>query len=119
MYYNDGPEMDENLRITKCPRCENEIFDEDAEFCQICGLSLYNKCVRAEIHDEEGNFVGYGQEHRNKGNARFCKICGAKTTYNVEGILKDYVTVLAEIRSISSENDKGFSSQIDDDDIPF
>ncbi len=107
MFYNDGPEMDENLRITKCPRCANEIFDDDAEFCQVCGLSLFNYCIGQPIYDDYGNLEGHGEVHKNKGNARFCKYCGTETVYTQEGILREFHVVLEEARQKSI------------DDIPF
>lgn len=90
MIYNDGPEMDENLRITKCPRCGNTEFDDDAEYCQICGLPLYNYCLGEEIYSATGNYEGTGPRHKNLGNARFCKHCGARTEYLEQSILKHY-----------------------------
>ena len=30
----------EELRMNKCPRCENEKLVENQNFCQICGLKL-------------------------------------------------------------------------------
>lgn len=98
MYYNDGPEMDENMRITKCPRCSNEVFDEDADYCQICGLPLYNYCLGEPIYDDYGNIDDRGPRHKNKGNARFCKYCGCETTYLDEGVLKKYNVVLEAAR---------------------
>ena len=32
MIYNDGFSMDENLRVTQCPKCGNEQFSEDASW---------------------------------------------------------------------------------------
>ena len=29
MIYNDGFQMDDNLRVTKCPKCGNEQFDDE------------------------------------------------------------------------------------------
>ena len=107
MFYNDGPEMDENMRIIRCPRCGNEIFDDDAEYCQICGLALYNYCVGQLIYDDFGNVEGRDKQHKNKGNARYCKYCGAETTYVQEGILRDFHVVIEE------------AQQKEIDDIPF
>ena len=33
-------------------------------------------------------------EHRNKSNARFCRICGLPTTYNQQNILQPYSVLL-------------------------
>ena len=85
MIYNDGVPMDENFRVKYCPRCRNQEIDFDSEFCQICGLSLYNVCM--------GDWNEDVPEHKNKSNARFCRICGRPTTYYQQDVLvpfKDY-----------------------------
>lgn len=82
MIYNDGVPMDENFRVKYCPRCKNQEIDSDSEFCQICGLSLYNVCT--------GDWNEEVPEHKNKSNARYCKICGRPTTYYHQKILVSY-----------------------------
>ena len=100
MFYNDGPEMDDNLKIKKCPRCENELFDDDADYCQICGLPLHNYCLGQPEYDRYGNIEGYGNRHKNKGNARYCKTCGSETSYKQEGVLREFHIVLEEAHQV-------------------
>lgn len=86
MIYSDGVPMDENDRVQYCPRCQNQELDYDSEFCQICGLSLYNTCI--------GDWQSNTPEHRNKSNARYCKICGSPTIYFKQDILKPFSEVI-------------------------
>ena len=86
MIYNDGFPMDENLRVAQCPKCGNEQFSEEAEFCRICGASLYNLCEGEDIYDYNGNF-DHHEEHKNYGNARFCEKCGRPTQFFKERFL--------------------------------
>lgn len=82
MIYNDGVPMDENYRVKYCLRCKNHEIDCDSEFCQICGLSLYNVCI--------GDWNEDSPEHKNKSNARYCRICGRPTTYFQQDLLISY-----------------------------
>lgn len=86
MIYSDGVPMDDNGRVRYCPRCQNQELDPDSEFCQICGLTLYNTCA--------GDWQDNIPEHRNKSNARFCKYCGLPTTYYQQNILQPYSEIL-------------------------
>ena len=86
MIYSDGVPTDDNWRVRYCPRCQNQEHDPDAEFCQICGLTLYNTCI--------GAWQDNVPEHKNKSNARFCKYCGLPTTYNQQNILQPYSVLL-------------------------
>lgn len=91
MIYNDGVPMDDNYRVKYCPRCKNHEIDSDSEFCQICGLSLYNVCV--------GDWNEDSPEHKNKSNARYCRICGRPTTYFQQDLLisyDKYITIFIE-----------------------
>jgi Zn-dependent peptidase ImmA (M78 family) len=59
----------ENGRYTECPRCGNNDFSNDANFCKICGLYLYNICFE--------DLPNYSFQCRvkfrvNPGDARFC-----------------------------------------------
>ena len=88
MIYSDGVPMDDNGRVRYCPRCQNQELDPDSAFCQICGLTLYNTCV--------GDWQDNIPEHKNKSNARFCRICGLPTTYNQQNILQPYTAILKQ-----------------------
>ncbi len=123
MIYNDGLPMDENLRVTQCPKCGNEEFSRDADFCRICGTSLYNVCDGEDIYDYHGNYEGH-ENHKNLGNARFCEKCGKPTYFFNSGFLlpfdqvRDQLTVkyLQEVPGAIAEEDP-FSN--DYDEMPF
>lgn len=89
MIYDDGFPMDENLRVTQCPKCGNEQFSKDAEHCRICGTSLFNFCEGEDIFDYNGNF-DYHDVHKNCGNARFCEKCGRPTCFFQQKFLFPY-----------------------------
>jgi len=78
--------MNENKRALYCPRCKNQEMDSDAEYCHICGLSLYNVCI--------GDWNDDRPQHKNSSNARYCKICGRITEYNYQKILRPYEEVM-------------------------
>lgn len=86
MIYTDGVPMDEKKRVLYCPRCKNQEIDSDAEYCHICGLSLYNVCV-SDWNDDR-------PQHQNSSNARYCKICGRPTEYHLQNILRSYEEVM-------------------------
>ena len=106
MIYNDGYETDNNLRFVHCPRCGNEEYSQEARFCRICGLPVYNECEGIYDQDE-----GMYQIHRNPGNARYCEFCGQPTMLLKEKLLKPYTAVNA------NTNDE--SSIRDEDEFPF
>jgi Zn-dependent peptidase ImmA (M78 family) len=89
--FYSGIEMDENKRIIKCPRCDNEVFSCNARFCKICGFTLYNICEGKPIFDIYNNTIDY-EYHVNDGNARYCSTCGAKTTFYKQGVFDIYTT---------------------------
>lgn len=89
--YNDGVPYDEQtLRIMQCPRCHNREFSGSAQYCRICGTSLYNFCDGGE-EDERGE-VWYDEKNRhpNPSNARYCETCGRPTFFFINRILCDY-----------------------------
>ena len=87
MIYKNEIETDENKKVKRCPRCDNEEI-LDGDYCQICGLELYNRCINYE-EDNYRNFIqGCGEFCFS--NARYCPRCGAKTTFYQLGILSDY-----------------------------
>jgi Zn-dependent peptidase ImmA (M78 family)/RNA polymerase subunit RPABC4/transcription elongation factor Spt4 len=89
--YNDGVPFDEEtMRIEQCPRCHNRVFSNNAQFCRICGLNLYNMCDGG-VEDERGE-IWYSEErqHPNPSNARFCERCGRPTYFSINGIMCDF-----------------------------
>ena len=110
MRYNDGIPMGEDMRVTRCPRCENEEFDDEADFCRICGLSRFNRCEGFE------NDSGYQSEvvyHNNYGNARYCERCGMRTTFLLEGFLKPFENINGKTDSIDPFAASASAQQID------
>ncbi|NWO20627.1 hypothetical protein HW273_01730 [Oribacterium sp. oral taxon 102] len=95
MIYNDGYEVDENLKFVKCPKCGNEQYSDGARYCRICGFYVYNECEGDFDRDEYGNQGEY-HIHRNLGNARFCEFCGQPTMLFKEKLLKPYTEVQTE-----------------------
>ena len=55
-------------KINFCPSCLNHDFDDDAEFCNICGQPLYSKCKSC------GTTL--------KINEYFCPQCGKESVFN-------------------------------------
>ncbi|HHV13961.1 MAG TPA: hypothetical protein GXX75_27215 [Clostridiales bacterium] len=128
MIYDDGFAMDVNLRVTQCPKCGNEQFSNEAEFCRICGVSLYNLCEGEDIYDYNGKF-DHHEEHKNSGNARFCEKCGRPTYFFKEAFLLPYDDVREEyVERYLKANPTAISGNTvmvltgvsdDNDDLPF
>ena len=90
MKYTDGVEYDLNtIKVKFCPQCSNEDFSETSLFCRICGLDLFNNCIRDEEIDINIYKTVYNQPV-NPSNARFCEVCGKETIYFKKGILINY-----------------------------
>jgi Zn-dependent peptidase ImmA (M78 family)/ribosomal protein L37E len=110
VYYNDGVEMNNVLRVIECPRCGNEEFSDNAGYCRICGLTSYNYCEGQPEYD------GFGEEnvvyHKNLGNARYCETCGRSTAFLKEGILKSW-------EQAKPGSEESSTADVSFDDIPF
>ena len=115
MIYNDGYEVDENLKFVKCPRCGNEQYSDGARYCRICGFYVYNECEGDFDRDEYGN-QGEFQIHRNMGNARYCEFSGQPTILFKEKLLKPYTEVQAVASPAVQEDDE---IPFDTDNFPF
>lgn len=110
MIYNDGYETDENLKFVRCPKCGNEEYSQNAQYCRICGFSVYNECEGCCDYDEYGN-QGMYQVHRNAGNARYCEFCGQPTMLFKENLLKPYTD--------TTNNTFDIPADLVGDDLPF
>ncbi|QGG47319.1 hypothetical protein [Heliorestis convoluta] len=115
MKYNDGFPMDENMRVTICPLCENNDFSTQAHYCKICGTKLLNECEGDPVYDNYGDIVDTVY-HSNPGDARFCEICGKPTYFSNSVFLKPWQEVkkednnfLADLKLIDKRNKKGAS----------
>jgi Zn-dependent peptidase ImmA (M78 family) len=110
LYYEDGADMNDEMQVLQCPRCGNEEINDTAGHCKICGLKLYNYCIREEVWDSaEGCFRA--QSHKNPSNARFCEVCGKETLFFKEGLLEPWEEAKQKIESsnnLSSEDDFPF-----------
>ena len=109
MIYNDGYEVDKNLKFVKCPRCGNEEYSRDAQYGCICGFLAYNECKGSPEVDDYGNIIDL-HVHRNVGNARYCEFCGQPTALFTEMLLKPYT----EVQFLQEEQeDEGFLHDTD------
>lgn len=72
------PQTTRNGRLLFCTQCGNDSFRGGQAQCHKCGQPLYNKCTEPE--------------HKKllSGSARYCSVCGRKTTYFESGILSDW-----------------------------
>lgn len=70
----------ESGKVKVCPICKNEDTSVKGEYCQICGTDLINKCPNENC--ENSSFLPT--------NARFCPICGSKSTFYKDGILVNW-----------------------------
>jgi hypothetical protein len=127
MEYDDGYIVDDNMRVVKCPKCENEIFSDDAIYCKICGTKLFNECEGTPEYDNHGNVIDYIY-HNNPGDARFCETCGTPTYFFKTNLLKPWEDVKADIEALNivnssdSEDEVAAGLQFDteeDDELPF
>ncbi len=106
-YESRIPYDEKTLRVTECPRCNNEDFRENASYCRICGLELVNVCIPEQVEAANGDYYD-PEPHTNPPNARFCEICGAPTVYfQKHRILESYQTI------------RGIQEPVFDEDIPF
>jgi len=86
MVYKENIFLDNNSKAIRCPKCDNEHILAEGEYCHICGTYLVNKC---DNRDAQGNFDD-PCGHLLSANARFCTMCGSKSTFFNEGILKPW-----------------------------
>lgn len=97
-------ESDQNGKLLKCIRCDNEELDSDQNFCSICGAPLRNTC--SGVLSENVAYPFSPPEQSCKAvlapNARFCHICGSKSIFYCAKILENK-----------------FNLPISDDDLPF
>ena len=76
MIYAECFPMNDQRRVKVCPYCGNKKFSKKSTACIVCGHSRMNSCI------------GKMYSHANAGNARYCEICGEKTQFFVDGLLK-------------------------------
>lgn len=127
MQYREDIVVDEEMRVIQCPKCENEVFSEEAVHCRICGTRLFNQCDGEQECDNYGNPTDYIHYHNNPGNARYCETCGEPTYFLREGFLKPWEEEQKEIKElidlgiVDADNDAeaAVSDENDYSDVPF
>ena len=85
LQWGDGDKMKyplletyENGKIKECPICHNEETNTEGGFCHICGTYIINECP-----DENCPY-----SNPLPSNARFCPICGQRSRFYANHILK-------------------------------
>ena len=106
MVYNDGVKSDTYSKVTICPRCQNEVFASNAEYCKICGLKLYNYCVGQIIPDPIGTYPERIENHKNDTDARYCETCGNITSFFEDNLLNEWPQAKSEIESEDEDEDE-------------
>lgn len=118
-------ETDERGRFLYCPRCGNRNFSEDAKYCKMCGIYLFNECTNQSRFDER-----IGADHWcgriNPGDARYCEHCGAETILTQLGLLKPWQEVMIPKKEVATsripdpmEENDGKPIEISKDEMPF
>ena len=89
-----------NGKVKICPVCHNEETEIEGDYCQICGISLRNKCsdYRCDNNDTLPT------------NARFCPICGSVSTFYNADILQAWNKYIAEPFSNVPDEQVDYSS---------
>lgn len=118
-------ETDEKGRFLYCPRCGNRNFSEDAKYCKMCGIYLFNECTNQSPMDKtigSDNWCG----RINPGDARYCEHCGAETILTQLGLLKPWQEVMKPKKEAATsrvpdpmEENDGKPIEISSDEIPF
>lgn len=115
-------ELDEDMKVKQCPRCENEEVSD--YYCKICGLYLFNICTGMDPNeypnfDYEGtrwDKASGGCEDILEGNARYCHKCGSTSSFFEERLLNLWNQETKKKQLVSSD---GNEIDISDDDLPF
>ncbi|WP_250277250.1 ImmA/IrrE family metallo-endopeptidase [[Clostridium] colinum] len=96
-----------NYEYVKCDNCDNENIIENSNFCHICGIDLRNLCMN---DDCKNNNISLSY------NARFCNLCGSKSTFFENGKLNDWSD---ELKQYEIEQNLTSIDSINDDNLPF
>lgn len=91
---------DGDHRFVQCPKCGNRRFSNDAKYCKLCGMYIYNYCT----HEECGK--------ANPGDARHCEYCGWKTQLAMSNLLMSWEEVLENHKEIAA-------GLMPEDDLPY
>lgn len=87
LQWRDGDKMKypllptlENKKLSECPKCKNEETEIEGCYCQICGIDLVNKCPNQLCSNSDIL----------PSNARYCPVCGEKSSFFMNEILPDW-----------------------------
>lgn len=87
-YFEVGGERNKFQRITVCPVCGNQEFNQNAKYCKICGSPIYSICTNRRCNfSKKPLFL----------NSKYCKNCGSETT--MKNIYDDFEIKLTLIDS--------------------
>jgi Zn-dependent peptidase ImmA (M78 family)/RNA polymerase subunit RPABC4/transcription elongation factor Spt4 len=119
-----GYTLDEFGRALICPRCENE--EISGEYCQICGIFLFNFCSGYPVEQLNEPFTGKWHENEKScgavlsGDARFCNKCGSTSTFLEQGLLIDWETEKEQkLERTQQDEDDSEVVFVGDDQFPF
>lgn len=92
MIYDQCYELNEKSRAIICPKCENENLEHAGSYCQICGTYLINKCAGQHYikNTDPDDYENNSCNALASSNARYCVVCGSKTTFFENELLEDY-----------------------------
>lgn len=126
-------ELDDEMRVIQCPRCENE--DVSGNYCKVCAEYLFNICTGLNPNEDNSYYFQNGIQWGNHetecesshldGNARFCHECGSTSSFFEEELLKRWDEEPEEEKQLVSTISNPFAStdnsppDISDDDLPF
>lgn len=102
----DFPEIDENMRFTRCPKCGNKIFSNFAKYCKKCGNYLFNDCTNENDDNFNHNWCG----KPNIPDALYCEYCGSITLIG---------QLVHKLENGDKEEDASQNISFENDDIPF
>ena len=102
-------ELDDKSKARECPRCKNSSIKE-GEFCIVCGLHIVNRCTENGDYFENCGALA-------DGDARYCHLCGAETSFYRNDILNKWTE---ESETDGAENSNiQYTEVIDPDELPF
>lgn len=102
-------ELDDEMRVTVCPKCENE--NVEGNYCIICSTFLFNICTGFNPNEDNSYYYQDGIQWHNfqhgcgiklEGNARFCHQCGSTSSFFEDGLLKRWDEEREEQRQLVS-----------------
>lgn len=124
--------LDEEMRVTQCPRCSNE--EVEGNYCKICAMFLFNTCTGFDPNNDDPfrpRVTQWGKHDQGcdnflDGNARFCINCGSTTSFYEDKLLLAWNIIDEEKEHHEEEVQKVLVSSNgspfvfdDDDPLPF